>query len=85
MSEAEARTESETRSRTVSRRSWALPGTGRGRWWSVPVALLVVAAFLATSVVVLTGGTRVVQEEWSSINLSLGSNPLSQQLNLLSA
>ena len=48
----------------------------------MPITLLVVAAILATYVVLLTGGTRVVQEEWSAINLSLGSNPLSQQLNI---
>ena len=48
----------------------------------MPITLLVVAAILATSVVLLTGSTRVVQEKWSAINLSLGSNPLSQQLNI---
>jgi hypothetical protein len=75
-------TGSETESRTFKPRGWKLPRAARDSWWTAPVALLVVAAILATSVVLLTGGTRIVQEEWSAINLSLGSNPLSQQLNI---
>ena len=75
-------TGSVTESRTFKFRGWKPPRVARDRWWAAPVALLVVAAILATSVVLLTGGTRVVQEEWSAINLSLGSNPLSQQLNI---
>jgi hypothetical protein len=81
MSETDA-TGSETGSRTFEHRGWRLPRVAKDRWWAAPLALLVVAAFLATSVVVLTGGAKVVQEEFSSINLSLGSNPLSQQLNI---
>lgn len=72
----------ETESRMIKLRGWKTPRVARDRWWAAPVALLVVAAILATSVVLLTGGTRVVREEWSAINLSLGSNPLSQQLNI---
>ena len=75
-------TGSATESRTFKFRGWKTPRVARDRWWAAPVALLVVAAILATSVVLLTGGTRVVREEWSAINLSLGSNPLSQQLNI---
>ena len=75
-------TGSETESRTFKPRGWKPPRVAKDHWWAAPATLLVVAAILATSVVLLTGGTRVVQEKWSAINLSLGSNPLSQQLNI---
>lgn len=53
---------------------------GTARWWVAPLALTVVAAILATGVLVLVGPSQEIEEEWSAITLSFGSNPISQQL-----
>jgi len=53
---------------------------GSGRWWVAPLSLALVATIVATGVLVLATPTREVEEEWSAITLSFGSNPISQQL-----
>ncbi len=46
------------------------------------MALAAVLAMVVTSAAFLADPPRITQQEWSAINLSFGSNPLSQQLEI---
>ena len=58
------------------------PGRADAGWWVAPLALTLVAAMVVTSAAFLADPPRVSHEEWTAINLSFGSNPLSQQLEI---
>ena len=55
---------------------------GMGRWWIAPLALVLAAAIIGTGVIVIAEPAQQVEEEWSAITLSFGSNPISQQLEV---
>ena len=74
--------ESETGRRTRLTTGRKNGSGGMGRWWIAPLALVLVAAIIGTGVVVIAEPARQVEEEWSAITLSFGSNPISQQLEV---
>ena len=75
-------TGSETESRTFKLRGWKPPRVARDRWWAAPLALLVVAAILATSVVLLTEAPGSFRRSGRRSTSPSGRIRSRQQLNI---
>ena len=72
---------SETESRTINERGWKVPRIGASPWWKAPFAIFAVAVMLGSGGVALLHPS-INETSWSAISLSLGSNPISQQLEV---
>lgn len=73
---------SETDRRTHNTAGWTSGAAGAARWWFAPLALLLAASVVGAGLVVSVAPVRQVEEEWSAITLSFGSNPITQELGI---